>query len=374
MRTVGLPLMHKEPGERRDFLPEFITRLDEDGASEIVLEHGYGSGMGIAEQEYRNASPKVRFADYDSCLSQELVVVLRCPSENVFERLPKGGILLSMLHFPTRPGRVEKLLKLGVHGVSLDGLVDDRGRRFVENLQSVGWNGVREAFKEIAKLHPCFEDPGRRPIRATVLGAGAVGSHAITAATRYGDPKLRESMVARSVPGVEVTVIDYDLTGIESYMLDRLGATDLLIDATQRPDPTSPVIPNPWLEALPQKAVMVDLSVDPYDFSTDPPQVKGIEGVPEGSLDQWIFHPDDPAYDRIDPRIDTTNRRVALSCYSWPGIYPRDCMELYGTQIAPMTRVLLERDIDELDENSSCMFERAVARAEVSRWKKANSS
>ena len=29
----------------------------------------------------------------------------------------------------------------------------------------------------------------------------------------------------------------------------------------------------------------LDLSVDPYDFSTTPPEVKGIEGIPEGNFD-----------------------------------------------------------------------------------------
>lgn len=364
--------MHKELGERRDFLPEFVTGLLRDGAVEVVLEEGYGSGMGISERDYREISSKVRFADYDTCLSQQLVIVVRCPSEDDLARITKGSILLSMLHFPTRPGRVARLLELGVRGVSLDGLVDDTGRRLVENLRLVGWNGVRAAFGELAKTYGRFRDPGRRPIRVTVLGSGAVGAHAISAATRYGDPKVRDEMVAGGVPGVEVTVVDYDLTGIENYMLDRLERTDLIIDSTQRPDPTKPVIPNVWVAALPQHAIILDLSVDPYDFRTDPPHVKGVEGVPEGNLDQWVFLPDDPAYERLDSRLETKNRRVALSCYSWPAIDPKACMEVYGPQIAPFARVLLLRPIDALDAESGSLFERAVARAEVTRWRKAN--
>jgi hypothetical protein len=33
--------MHKEAGERRDFLPELVGRLHRFGAREIVLEDGY---------------------------------------------------------------------------------------------------------------------------------------------------------------------------------------------------------------------------------------------------------------------------------------------------------------------------------------------
>ena len=101
---------------------------------------------------------------------------------------------------------------------------------------------------------------------------------------------------------------------------------------------------------------------------SDPPSIKGIEGVPEGNLDQYAFAPNDPVYARMDPRIVTANRRTALSCYSWPGVDPRQCMEVYGTQVQPVLRVVVERD--EWDPDDGPYYERAVARAEVSWWRK----
>jgi alanine dehydrogenase len=367
--SIGLPRMHKEAGERRDFLPPLVAFLDRHGASEIVVEDGYGSGMSMDQADYVRASERCRVGSYEDCLAQDVVVVLRYPGRDVVRALRPGTILVSMLHLPTRSERVELLTEMGVRGVSLDGVTDDRGTRLVQNVEAVGWNGVREAFREIAKVHPRFAHPSRRPLRVTCLGAGAVGAHAIRAATRYGDPRLREEMAARRVPGVEVTVVDFDLTWHENYMLTRLEQTDLLIDATQRDDPTRVIVPNDWVAALPQDAVILDLSVDPYDVTVDPPKMKGIEGIPEGDLDRYVFQPDDPAYDRLPPPIRTENRRVALACYSWPGIQPRECMQVYGGQIEPVLRVLLRRGIDELDERMGSYYERAVARAEVSRWR-----
>ncbi len=276
-----------------------------------------------------------------------------------------------MLHYPTRPERVESLSETQIRGVSLDQVTDDLGRRLVQNVGAVGWNGVRAAFEEIKKVHPRFAHPGRGPLRVTCLGSGAVGGFAIHAATRYGDPALREEMVAAGVPGVEVTVADFDLTGHESYMLERLRQTDLLIDATQRRDPSRVIVPNEWVAVLPQDAVILDLSVDPYDFSVDPPSVKGIEGIPDGDLDQYVFYPDDPAYERLPEQVSTQNRRVALACYSWPGLRPHACMEVYGRQIEPVLRVIAERPVEEWDVRSSKYYERAVARAEISRWRAA---
>lgn len=364
--------MHKEAGERRDFLPRLVGYLERAGASKIVLEEGYGSGIDVEPGEYLAESDRVGFATYEECFEQDVVVVLRCPAEEAIRSMEPGSFLVSMIHYPTRPERVRLLRELGVHAVSLDSVTDDEGARLVEDRRAVGWNGVRAAFREIRRIYPTFDHPSRRQLRVTCLGAGGVGGYAVHAATRYGDPRLRAEMVERSVPGVEVTVIDFDLTWHEEYMLDRLEKTDLLIDATQRTDTSVPIVPNDWIAVMPTDAVLLDLSVDPYDLSAQPPMVKGIEGVPEGNLDQYVFYPDDPVYERMDPRIVTTHRRVALACYSWPGVHPRTCMEHYGQQIEPVLRVILQAPIESWDMEAGQYYERAVARAEVTRWQRAH--
>jgi alanine dehydrogenase len=360
--------MHKELGERRDFLPELVEFLDGLGVAGIVLEHGYGSGMGVPEGVYLSRSRLARIASYEETLAQDMVAVIRCPEADVVRGLRTGTTLVSMLHYASHPRRVSDLLERGINGVSLDAIVDDAGRRLVENTLATAWNGVHSAFTEIGRLHPRFAHADRHPLRVTCLGSGTVGGHAVHAATRYGDPQLREEMVARNVPGVEVTVVDFDLTWHEAYMLDRLEQTDLLIDATQRVDRSRPVIPNDWIAAIPADGVILDLAADPYDFEERPPIVKGVEGVPLGDLDQYVFDPSDPAYDALDPRIDTTNRRLALSCYSWPGVDPVACMRVYEQQIEPVLSALLGRADGGWDEEHASRYERAVARSEVTRW------
>lgn len=360
--------MHREPGEKRDFLPSFVAALDAAGAEEIIVENGYGSGMDIDEAAYSAASSRLVWGDLDDCLIQDAVMQVRCLDEEYFDKLGTKSILLSMLHYTTRPERVRRLAELDINAISMDGLIDDGGRRLVENLAAVAENGVGAAFEELAHTHAAFEDPERPPLRVTILGSGAVGSHAVRAASRYGNHQLREAMVARGVKGVEVVVVDYDLTAHESYMRLLLSGSDMLVDATQRPDSTIHVIPNRWLADMPAHAVVLDLSVDPYNFSVSPPIVKGIEGLPQGTLDQFVFYPDDSAYEELDPRISTENRRVALSCYSWPGRKPRECMEVYGDQLEPFLNVLLNKRADAWDTSSPSLYERALARAELRRW------
>lgn len=363
--------MHKESGERRDLLPSFVAALCRDGATQVVLEDGYGAAMDLQPADYASIDPRVRFATYREVFDQDVVVVIRCPDEEVIRWMRPGAMLVSMLHFPTRPWRIRLLDELGIGGLSLESVTDDAGRRLVENLQAVGWNGVEAAFKELAATHEDFSHPGRRPLRVTCLGSGAVGGYATHAATRYGDPHLREELVARDVPGVEVTVVDFDLTRHEDYMLDRLARTDLLIDATHRIDPSTPVVRNAWLAALPADAVVLDLASDPYLPDAYPPMVKGIEGIPQGDLDQWVFPVDDPAWDRPDFAIEATQRRTALSCYAWPGIHPRACMEVYGSQVEPLMTLILTTPVDGWDGAEGPYEVRAAVRGELSTWRTA---
>jgi alanine dehydrogenase len=151
-------------------------------------------------------------------------------------------------------------------------------------------------------------------------------------------------------------------------MRELLAGTDILVDATQRPDPRLPVIINDWLVYLPEHAVILDLSVDPYDCGTEITSIKGIEGIPQGNLDQYIFAPDDPAFDLLPECIPTQNRRTTVSCYSWPGIYPVKCMGVYGRQIWPILHILIEKGGTTGIDPKGSFFERAIARALLSRW------
>ena len=367
--SFGLCRIHMEAGEVRDFLPALVGHIAKWGGK-VVLERGYGSGMGINEEAYLKAAPEAQFASLEEVYQQDYVLVLRYPDENLIRKMRPGACLISMLHYPTRPQRVEFLKSLGIEAVSLDFLKDDTGRRLVENLRMVAWNGVEAAFKVLRSVypHPGFESPTRPPINVTLLGAGAVGMHVVQAAIRYGDDAYWHRLVANGVPGVKVSVVDFDLTGHYSIMQDLLRSTDLLIDATQRPDPSMPVIPNEWIAFMAPHAVLLDLSVDPYNCGEVPFTVKGIEGIPSGNLDKYQFAPSDDAYNDIPGCIDSRNRRYVVSCYSWPGVTPIKCMDVYGKQIEPFIRTILTaRGIQNVNA-SGTYFQRALNCAKLSAW------
>ena len=255
---IGLARMHLEYGERRDFLPSFVAILEKQGA-QVFLEYGYGSGLGYTEDDYKQIAPSINFLSHEEIFQLPNVLVLRCPSDAELDLLKPGTCLISMLHYPTRPQRVARLKALGIEAISLDLLTDETGRRIVENLRAVAWNGLQVGFNVLHRTFPApgLESTERSPIQALIIGIGAVGMHAVQAASRYGDNRLWQVLATRGVPGVQVTAVDYDLTGREEGMKDALKQTDILVDATHRPEPSQIVIPNEWILMI---ALLIRLS------------------------------------------------------------------------------------------------------------------
>lgn len=368
--TFGLPRTHKEAGERRDFLPP-IAGVIADAGAQVFIEHGLGGGMGYRDEDYTRRSPRIHVVDLEEAYAQDVVLVLRAPIDH-FHRLRRGATLISMLHYPTRPARVALLWDLGLEAISLDSIVDDQGRRLVENGRAVAWNGLEAAFETLAATHPDFLEPGREPIRVTVMGAGAIGRDAVEAATKYGSRERSDAYLAAGLIGVEVTTLGRNLTCSETYMRRRLASTDILVDASQRSNPSRPIVRNEWIADMPRHAVLCDLVVDPYLLSEQPPTVRGIEGIPQGDLDRWSFGPDDPAWDEQVPKeIPSANRRSVVSCYSWPGVHPEPCMEVYGVQLAPLLQTLVRRGGAGGLRADGGYHERALWRGNLRSWTRA---
>ena len=273
-----------------------------------------------------------------------------------------------MLHYPTRPKRVKTLEEKQIRAISLDSIVDDNNVRLVENMRAVAWNGLEAAFDVLEERWPRLRRPDGEPIQALILGTGMVGKHAVAAATKLGDVSRNNEHLAAGGPGSVALSVGRNLTYQPERMQKLFGQVDILVDATQRRDPSSPVVPNAWIAWLPDHAVIVDLAVDPYTLDVEPQVVRGVEGIPQGNLDQYIFSGDDPGWTGTVPAsIPTGHRRTTVSCYSWPGIHPEACMFHYAQQLEPMMKVLFEKGYEALSPEGD-YFERALYRATLRAW------
>jgi alanine dehydrogenase len=366
-QTIGFPRMRQEAGEKRVFLPELIDYLVKLGA-QIYIEEGYGSRSGFTFEDYKRANPNIHRCGREEAFQKDVSLILRSPKPDEFHMIKHGSTLVAMLHYPTRPIRVARLRKLGINAISLDSIANDNNIRLVENMKAVAWNGLEAAFDWLEKCWPGLARPDRKPIQTIVIGAGMVGKHAIEAATKLGNIERNNDHIAAKGPGATALSIGRNIASNPASMKMLLSQADILVDATQRRDPSKPVIPNDWIECLPEHAVIVDLAVDPYTLEANPPVVRGVEGIPQGNLDQYIFQPDDPKWDNLVPAtIASKHRRTTVTCYSWPGVHPEACMQHYARQLEPLLYHLFTKGYEGLSLNGD-YFERALYRGTLKAW------
>jgi len=356
--------MNEEAGERRAFLPYFIQQLVKIGF-EIYLEKDYGLSIEFTFEDYQAENTHVHSVSRNTTFRQDYVLILRSPHEEEFNLLGPNSCLISMLHFPTRPLRTQLLHSKGIKAISLDSITNDFNIRLVENMKAVAWNGLESVFGELLQSHQHLIRPDGQPWQVLILGTGMVGKQAVNAATKFGRNEWNQDHIQYGGKGIMVTSIGRNITHQKELMLALLRKSHIIVDCTQRGDASIPIIPNNWLAECQPEAILADLSVDPYTIDAVPPVVKGIEGIPQGNLDQYIFDVDDVNWDKTVPdSIPSKHRRKTVTCYSWPGIYPKRCMQVYGQQLLPLMRVLSQKNYDSLSSEGP-HFERALYRARL---------
>ncbi|TFH33787.1 MAG: alanine dehydrogenase, partial [Anaerolineales bacterium] len=312
-RTIGFPRMRNEAGEKRVFLPEFVQYLSNLGMK-VYIEEGYGARSGYTYEDYKRANLNVQLCSREEAFQKDVSILLRSPKPEEFDLVKPGSTLISMLHYPTRPNRVARLNKRGIHSISLDSIVNDSGIRLVENMQAVAWNGLEAAFDWFEKKWPALERPDKKPIHVLILGTGMIGKHAIEAATKLGNVERNNDHIMSRGPGAIAVSVGRNITSNPVMMEQLMRQSDIMVDATQRRDTSIPVVSNEWIAWLPEHALIVDLAVDPYTLEAEPPVVRGIEGTPQGNLDQYVFPADDHQWDNFVPdSIPSKNRRTTFT-------------------------------------------------------------
>jgi alanine dehydrogenase len=348
IKNFGFLSMEFESEEKRDFRPSFFAGL-KNLKQDILLDYDYGKKLGYSNKDYLDTGCSIRFVDRKEVLNADCVFSVRTPGLEELKYMKEGAIIVSMLHYITHEKRNRYLEQKGVKMIALDSVTDDFGTRMIQDFSGTVKNAFEAAYQDFF-----LEYKSRNPVNVLVLGTGEIGKIAVdTAVNQTNRPII-------------VTAIGISVTSNREYLSELIKKTDILVDATKRQNTSKIIVSNEMVGLLPEHAFIIDLSADDYDTSIGPIQVKGIEGIPTGNLGQFVFRPDDPIYDKIPKEVSTKNRRVVISCYSWPGVNPIACLDRYEIQIEPFIRTLSTIDYDSFQELSNDLYERALYRATYS--------
>jgi NAD(P) transhydrogenase subunit alpha len=175
-------------GERRVALtPDAVARLAATGV-EVVVESGAGAAASFGDADYEKAGAVIgaggAVADADV-----LVAVGRPPLDG----LRAGQCVIGMLQPLLDPPLMDRLARLGVTAVSLDGLPRTLSRaQGMDALSSqanvAGYKSVLVATEHFGRYLPLLITAAgtSKPAEVLVLGAGVAGLQAIGTARRLG--------------------------------------------------------------------------------------------------------------------------------------------------------------------------------------------
>ncbi len=361
IKTLGFPMIRNFPGDIRDFTPNLFAYLNKFSEISIVVEEGYGARLGYSAQDYLDACPRVKFAPMQEVYRQDMIVILKNPDLDNLELLRDGASLFTMIHYDTRPNCVQLIKRKKLNTFSMDALVDDQGIRTFVDYFGTAYAGCERAFAVLKETRVDFASTKRKPFVVTILGAGGVAQGCVRAFEVLGDAELFKN----KLPGIITQIITRSITADSEYLSEVLSKTDILVDATKRPDSSKIIISNKALGSLPADAIILDLAADHYDVSVNPPHVKALEGTLKGTPNKMVIYPNDPEYDKIPSFVDATNRRITVSCDAWPSTHPDRSIRYYEGLLKNYLNILLEDDICSLDSNSNNVFERSLYRSTI---------
>ncbi|MBW2989400.1 hypothetical protein KY358_03720 [Candidatus Woesearchaeota archaeon] len=298
---IGIVKEHGLADKRAILLPEEVRKLVRAG-NKVFAEKGLGEGVYFEDSEYRKAGATI-VSEPKEAFSQELVVKLRCPSDNEFLMM-KNNILFSMLHLEQNLHRIRIVKKQNIKAIAMERVLNEYGDRLVDCTELTGEQAILYAFN-LAMKSPS-------ECRILVLGYGRVASGAINIANKLG---AKIKILRKS---------EY------KHIKHRLKGKDMLINGITWPkyhrDKKDYVVTRKMLKLLNRGAVVVDISVDyPNPIETCRPT-----------------YPNDPWYE-----IDGVKH---VGIYGYPALAPISSAERYSRQLLPLILDISKNRIKEMSK------------------------
>lgn len=266
-----MPKEIKEEERRVALTPSGVRALVRDGHT-VLVERGAGVGSGISDESYSRAGAKIRLSAREIWSEAEMVVKVKEPIGEEFDRMQKGQILFTFLHLAADESLTKRLIEKKIIGIAYETIQSDDG-----TLPLLAPMSAVAGRLSIQAGAYCLEAqnggmgillsgvPGVRPAKVVILGAGVAGLHACFAAVGSGarvsilDINQHRLNYINEIFSGRVTTIMSNEVNIEEEVL----SADLVIVSVLIPGARAPkIITREMLREMKKGAAIVDISID----------------------------------------------------------------------------------------------------------------
>ncbi len=264
---IGVPKEIKEQENRVALLPAGAYQLSKN--HRVLVETGAGLGIGISDEEYRQAGAEIAPTHEAVFAEAEMILKVKEPLACEYPLLRRDQILFTYLHLAASRPLTEALLASGVTGIAYESVVANRRLPLLEPMSEIAGRMSVIVGAYFLEKHCGGKGvllggvPGVLPGRVVVLGGGTAGVNAARMAVGLGaDVTILEVDLER-MRYLDLSLNASTLYSSEANLLELLPQTDLLIGAVLVPGARAPkLITREMLRLMKKGSVLVDIAID----------------------------------------------------------------------------------------------------------------
>lgn len=233
MKTIGLPISHKENEFRRALVPDEIRTMN--CADRIWIETGYGDVLGLTDADYEAVG--CHAASREEVLTKDILCDPKIGDAEYLGSLRKGQTVFGWIHATQNREITDALIASGLTAYAWEKMFDCGRHIFWRNNELAGEAAVMHAFQ-------CY---GRMPyeVRAAVIGRGNTARGALKVLNMLG-----------------ASVMQYDRRS-EALLRRELGDYDVIVNCVlwdvMRKDH---ILSREDLSRMKKGAMIIDVSCD----------------------------------------------------------------------------------------------------------------
>ena len=189
---IGVPKEIKIREYRVGLAPASVRELVERGHS-VLVETQAGTGIGMSDEDYRQAGAEVVLSASDVFARSEMIVKVKEPQLSECQLLRPGQILFTYLHLAPDPEQAKALMASGATCIAYETVTSASGGLplLAPMSEVAGRMAIQAGAYFLEKPHGGLGVllggvPGVAPAKVVILGGGVVGSHAAMIAVGTG--------------------------------------------------------------------------------------------------------------------------------------------------------------------------------------------